>query len=242
MILIILAGGFAKRLMPISEFIPKPLLPVSGRPIIDHILDHVKNLDFEKIIISTNSKFADQFKYYIKTHPSYKNMELIIEPTKSESEKFGAVKGIGYVLDTLNVNSDFMVIAGDNFFDFDLYTSFEKFRSLNESVIGLYDIKELEEAKRFGVVNIDSDGKIINITEKPEEPDSTLISMGVYLFKKEIKKFLEEYVENSENKDTLGTFISWLLKKTELYGIRYEGTWVDIGSIDAYRNLFTYKK
>ncbi len=242
MILIILAGGFAKRLMPISEFIPKPLLPVSGKPIIDHILDHVKNLNFEKIIISTNSKFSDQFKYYIDTHPSYNNIELIIEPTSSESEKFGAVKGIEYVLDTLNINSDFMVIAGDNFFDFDLYPSFEKFSLINKSVIGLYDIKSVEEAKRFGVVKIDSDGKILNITEKPENPESTLISMGVYLFKKEIKKFLEEYVKSSKNKDTLGTFISWLLKKTELYGVKYEGTWVDIGSIDAYRNLFIDKK
>jgi len=242
MILIILAGGFAKRLMPISEFIPKPLLPISGKPIIDHIFDHVKNLDFEKIIISTNSRFSDQFRYYINTHPAYKNMELIIEPTRSESEKFGAVKGIEYVLDKLNINSDFMVIAGDNFFDFDLHTSFEKFRSINKSVIGLYDIKSLEEAKRFGVVKIDAEGKILNIREKPGNPDSTLISMGVYLFKKDVKKLLEEYIENSENKDTLGTFISWLLEKTELYGIKYNGTWADIGSIDAYRNLFISKK
>jgi glucose-1-phosphate thymidylyltransferase len=242
MILIILAGGFAKRLMPISEFIPKPLLPVSGKPIIDHIFENVKDINFEKIVISTNSKFSDHFKYYINTQKRYKNIELVIEPTKSESEKFGAVKGLNYVLRTLNINTDFTVIAGDNFFDFSLYSAFEKFSALRKSVIGLYDVKSFAEARKFGVVKIAPDGKILTITEKPEKPDSTLISMGVYLFKKEIKKLLEEYLVNSVNRDTIGTFLSWLLNKTELYTVKYDGAWADIGSIDIYRDIFLREK
>ncbi|MEM1654025.1 MAG: sugar phosphate nucleotidyltransferase, partial [Thermoplasmata archaeon] len=62
---IILSGGFAKRLLPISEFIPKSLFPLGGKPILDHIIQKLNAIGIRKIYISTNKKFSDQFEYFI---------------------------------------------------------------------------------------------------------------------------------------------------------------------------------
>ena len=242
MIAIILAGGYGRRLMPLSEFIPKQLLPIAGKPLLTHILDNISDVEFDKAIISTNSRFSDQFVHYVDLmQPRYnKKLKLVIEPTRREEEKFGAVKGLNYVLNEERVSGDFVVIAGDNFFDFKLRSIFDKFHKINQNVIGLYDVKYKEEAKRFGVVDIDNTGKVINLTEKPENPDSTLISMGLYVFKEDTKELIEEYINSSKNVDHLGSLISWMLSKTTIYSQVYSGMWVDIGVIEAYRKLIEY--
>ena len=239
MIVIILAGGYGRRLMPLSEFIPKQLLPIAGKPLLTHILDNVSDVELDKVIISTNSRFSDQFVHYVDLmQPRYnKKLKLVIEPTRSEEEKFGAVKGLNYVLNEEVVDGDFVVIAGDNFFDFKLKSIFDKFYRINQDVIGLYDVKYKEEAKRFGVVKTDKNGRVINLTEKPENPSSTLISMGLYVFKKDSKELIDEYVKSSKNVDHLGSLISWMLNKTSIYSQVYSGMWVDIGVIESYRKL-----
>jgi glucose-1-phosphate thymidylyltransferase len=63
---LILCGGFATRLEPITLFVPKPLLPIGGKPIIDYIVEDIEKFSVNRIVISTNRKFADQFEYWMK--------------------------------------------------------------------------------------------------------------------------------------------------------------------------------
>ena len=124
---IVLAGGFAKRLSPLSEYLPKPLLPLGGVPLMNYIIDAlIETVKPQRIIISTNAKFAANFKYWIKNDDNIQRyidkLSLVVEPTlRSNEEKFGAIRGLQYVLHEEWVEEDALIIAGDNFFHgFDL--------------------------------------------------------------------------------------------------------------------------
>ena len=128
---LILCGGFATRLEPITLFVPKPLLPVGGKPILDHIIDGVAGLGVNRIVLSTNKKFSDQFKYWAenKTASGFKMpIEIVVEPTMHHGEKFGAIKGIDYTVEAARLKDDLLIIAGDNFYTFDLKRMVDAFR------------------------------------------------------------------------------------------------------------------
>lgn len=233
---VILCGGFAKRLLPISEFIPKPMLPLGGRPLLDHIIDRIVKLKLDKVYLSVNKKFQDQFKYYSSKRNDIE-IDLIVEPTMREEEKLGAIKGLYFALEKIR-NDDFLVVAGDNYFDFELLKIYDFYFNKKSITIGLYDLKDYEDAKRFGVVEIDEHNKIKSFEEKPKIPKSKLISTGIYIFPNNIKYKLSNYISYKNNPDQLGHFISWLIKNETVYGIPLIGKWYDIGTIDTYRELY----
>ncbi len=238
---LILCGGFATRLEPITLFVPKPLLPIRGKPIVDYILENVSNNGVKRIVISTNSKFADQFNYW-KVHREAVNglhnkLELIIEPTMHEGEKYGAIRGINHSIEKANLNDDLMIIAGDNFYDFDLSKMMEHFNRSRKPTIAVYDVKSLDEAKRFGVVTLNGD-KVVGFQEKPEHPRSTLISTGIYIFPRELLGKFKEYLNDKNNPDAPGYFVQWLIKYSELEAVVYKGKWFDVGTVDTYKKVF----
>src|SRR5271168_4663726 len=109
---IILCGGYATRLEPITFFVPKPLLPVNGKPILDHIIDDMEGLKINRFVLSTNLKFYDQFEYWAANKKnSPEKIELIAEPSMDHSEKFGAIKGLNYTIEKAGVTDDILIIA-----------------------------------------------------------------------------------------------------------------------------------
>jgi len=130
------------------------------------------------------------------------------------------------------------VIAGDNFFDFSLADFVEFFKRIYKPVIAIYDVGDLERAKRYGTVLLNSSGRVIKMIEKPENPETTLISTACYAFPRGIDSFMDEYLKGENNPDSPGYFISWLTQRYEVYGYIFHGTWMDIGNIDEYRQAF----
>ena len=237
---IILCGGFATRLEPITLFVPKPLLPIQGKPIIDNTMDKMRAAKPRRVIISTNKKFSDQFEHWAISRGRISGtgkIEILVEPTLHNKEKFGAVKGIEFAIKKKRINDDLLIVAGDNFYKFDLLRMIKRFRELRKPVIALHDIKKKEEAKRFGVISM-KNGIIAHFEEKPEKPKSTLISTGIYLFPKETLKMFEEYLSDSNNPDAPGYFLHWLINREKVYGITYNEEWYDIGTIDTYQKVF----
>lgn len=237
---LILCGGFATRLEPITLFVPKPLLPVEGRPILDHIMDGVASLGVDRIVLSTNKKFGDQFNYWAtnKKASGFKTpIEIVVEPTMHHGEKFGAIKGINYTIESAKLKEDLLIIAGDNFYTFDLKRLVDSFKKNKKATIAVHDVKSLEDAKRFGVVNLK--GSIVDsFEEKPQSPKSSLISTGIYLFPAGMLDKFHEYVSDGNNPDAPGYFLQWLIGKEEVYGVIYNENWYDIGTIDTYRKVF----
>jgi len=232
---LILAGGFARRLAPITDFIAKPLLPVGDRLIIDWIVDNIKNAGIDEIIVSTNSYYEKQFRYWIKCRGE--NISLLIEPTLKEEEKFGAIKGMKYAMDKYG-EDEYLIVAGDNYFDFSLSQFLGFYKEKNSPVVAVYDVEDREKARRYGVISVDASGKIIKFAEKPQNPESTLIATACYAFPEEIYGLLDEYLENKNNPDSPGYFISWLISKVPVYAFPFKGIWLDIGNLDEYRRAF----
>ena len=236
---ILLAGGFAKRLEPISRFIPKPLLHVDGVPLINYTIEKILEIPHGKIIISVNSKFEKNFRHWLRTVQYENNLKiyLSVEPSKSEEEKLGAIGGLWYTIKTFNVDidgSDVLVILGDNLFDFSLIQFVGYARRLDEIVIGVYDIKNIEEAKRYGVVTIDEDRRIIDFQEKPKDPKSTLISVGIYYFPNNKLYRIEEFLKENKKTDAIGSFFEWLIRREKVYAYIFQGEWFDIGTPESY--------
>ncbi len=98
MIVIVLAGGYAKRLQSITKDIPKPLLKVAGKPIISYIFDRLNRIeDIQRIIISTNLRFEEQFKEWLRNSNPSKTVEIISDRSRSDEEKPGALASLANI-------------------------------------------------------------------------------------------------------------------------------------------------
>ncbi|MDE1857008.1 MAG: nucleotidyltransferase family protein [Candidatus Micrarchaeota archaeon] len=238
---IILCGGFAKRLEPITRFIAKPLLPVGGRPLIDYIFDGLDGCGADRIIVSTNSKFADQFEYWLRIKDGKRHM-MIVEPTAHNDEKFGAIRGIAYAIEKAGIDSDLMVINGDNFYSLDLKRMVERFKgSGRKPTVALYETDSMESLTKSGVVALDSEGNISEFEEKPKIPKSNLLSTGIYLYPRELLGTFKHYLSAGNHPDAPGYFIQWLIKTEKVAGLKFSGEWYDIGTMESYQELFDKK-
>ncbi len=233
---IVLAGGFARRLWPLTENRPKPLLPVAGKPMIEYILENLSSVDvLEKIYIATNSRFGPHFSEWLETFEARKPIEIFMEQSRHEDEKIGAIGALGLLLKEHNINDDVIVIAGDNLFDFEISEFLSSHNGMPQVV--LYDMAEKDAVrKKYGVVRLDENGIIRDFQEKPENPVSTLISTGCYFFPRNAVNMIHRYLEQGHNPDAPGFFISWLSKNLDVKGfvLGNDMKWFDIGSLESY--------
>jgi glucose-1-phosphate thymidylyltransferase len=234
---LILAAGYATRLYPLTKEFPKPLLKVGRRPIIAYIIDKLKAIEgVDEIIVVTNSKFISQFRKWSRGLKIRKRLSLVDDLTKSLLDRRGAIGDVNFVINKKRIRDDLVVIGGDNLFDgrLDGFLSFAH-RLKTNPVIGAYNIKDIREAKKYGVIKLSASNKVIDFKEKPQNPNSALVAMCLYYFPKERLRLIKEYLKNKADKrDATGFYIDWLRKKVPVYGFVFEGLWYDIGSYKFY--------
>ncbi|HBU07766.1 MAG TPA: nucleoside-diphosphate-sugar pyrophosphorylase [Candidatus Omnitrophica bacterium] len=235
---LILAAGYGTRLYPLTKKYPKPLLPVGGRPILDYIagkLTRVKAL--KEIIVITNARFYPNFLKWAEKFKTGPSIKILNDGTRNENERLGAVGDISFALDREAINEDVIIFGGDNLFEESL-DGFIKF-SLSKkprASIGVYDIKKKSLAVKYGVVKLDKKNKIVNFTEKPPRPMSSLVATCLYYIPKEKLKYFAEYRESCQGGcDASGSFIGWLSRNDEVYSFVFKKQWYDIGDLKVYR-------
>jgi glucose-1-phosphate thymidylyltransferase len=232
---IVLAGGYAKRLWPLTLNTPKALLPIAGKPILDYVIDKLEALNppLRKIVLSTNMCFQPQFKEWLASK-NYKNVVLLPDDSECEEKKLGAIKAMANITAFAD-EEDVLVIAGDGMFKDDLSGMMESFYKKRTPMVALYSVKNIEEAKRCAVITADKKGKITAFTEKPSEPKTTMVCGAVYAFPKTVKKWLAEYLAEGLPTDQPGRFVEWLYKKEPVYGYALKDYLWDIGTHEAYK-------
>ncbi len=206
---------------------PKCLLEYKGKPIISHMVDKIpKQLD---ILVTTNKKFEAHFRRWQKTLD--REITVCVEPVFSEEQSFGAVGSLHYWVTTAHITDDLLVLAGDNYFEFDL-TEFISGYNRKNTLVAVCDIGGKSEACQFGVVQLDGH-KIVRFDEKPVEPKSTLAATACYLLPVRVFPLLSEFVRKGKA-DNLGSFIAYLTNVDEVHAYVFAELWLDIGSIDTY--------
>ena len=231
---ILLCAGYATRLYPLTLDRPKPLLPVAGKPMIEHILEKIEKVDdVDEVLIITNNKFFNNFRNWKRKFSFSKPIKIVNDDTNSDEDKLGAVGDIGFAVKKEEIEDDVFIVAGDNLFEFDLRKLFDFFKEKKASVIALYDVQDKSiAAGKYGVVELDENSRIINLEEKPKEPKTTLASTACYIFTEEDAEELKKSLSEGAKHDNLGDFIGWLIARKELYGLVFKERWFDIGSRD----------
>jgi len=228
---IILSAGYATRLYPLTKNIPKPLINVAGKPIIEHIIGKLESIStLNKIYVITNDKFERHFKDWTTNFNSKKPLEIINDGTKSNDDRLGALGDINYLIKNKNLTNDFIIIAGDNLFELSLDEVAKIFNDKKQNVIVVYDVKNLELAKHYGIVEINNN-IVVHFEEKPSNPKSTLASTGIYLFPQKTIALIQKYIAQGNNPDKTGDFIEWLHKRENIYAFITDKPWYDIGSL-----------
>ncbi len=229
---IVLAGGFAKRLRPLSDTTPKPLLKVGGRPIIDYVIDRVMDVeDVNMITVSVNLKFKDLFEVWLRAR-NLPHSSLAVDHAMREEEKPGAVAALASI--TAVIRDDCLIVGGDNLFTSSLKPLIDRFQSTRCPVMGIYNLDNKELAKQYSTISLDSDGRIVSFVEKPNSPDSSLIGTAIYVLPREALPKFADFTTTASNRDSPGRFFEWLHKRQPVYGVILEGQWWDIGTLDQY--------
>lgn len=228
----ILAGGFATRLWPLTEHRAKPMLLVDGKPILAHILEQIP--ESIEVFLLTNSRFEKDFQRFLNS-TNYK-AKIFCEDAYCDTNKLGALAAVSAAVEHFKINDDLLVLAGDNLLP---NLKIEDLFPAEDSVcLAIKTVPSLEDARAFGVVEIDSNlvnglQKVKTFNEKPEIPVSRYVSTGFMGIGKALLPGLRRFAKKSP--DALGAVITdFLARNIEVKASVVEGDWFDVGSYEAY--------
>ncbi|MFC4356648.1 NDP-sugar synthase [Halobium salinum] len=237
---VVLAGGYATRLWPITRNRPKMLLPVGEMTVIDIIFDDLEADDrIDEVFVSTNEAFAEDFEEYLE-ESEYEKPTLSVEETVEEDEKFGVVGALAQLVDREGVEDDLLVVAGDNLLSFDMSEFVDYFYEKETTSLAAYDVGSKEKAKSYGLVELDGE-RVVDFQEKPEDPKSTLVSIACYAFPAETLPKIDEYLASDNNPDEPGWLIQWLQSREPVNAFTFDGAWYDIGTPASYLEAVAWK-
>jgi glucose-1-phosphate thymidylyltransferase len=230
---LILAAGYATRLYPLTENFPKPLLKVGDKAILDWLIDDLKQTGLiEEYVVVTNHKFAHIFEEWAEGRPS---ISVIDDGTSTNETRLGAVKDIELGIRTRDIDDDLLVMAGDNLLDFSLGGFLKYAQGKDTTCIMRYYEPNTERLHKCGVVEIDSDDRILSMEEKPAEPKSHWCCPPFYYYKKADLKLVGKGIAEGCGTDAPGSFIAWLCTQTTVHAWEMPAARFDIGSLDTYQ-------
>jgi len=214
---VMLVGGFGTRLRPLTYRLPKPLVPVMGKPLMMHVIDALPP-EVDNLIIPVNYK-RDMMEEFIAQRDLPLNIEIVDEPEALGTA--GAVKNVEAGIDR---GETFLVLNGDVVASVDL-SEFVAFHNSKGGVASI-TLWEVEDPTPYGVAQLDDNNRILRFQEKPkqEEAFSRLINAGAYALEPEVLDEIGPGFVSMERE-----IFPKLLSKG-MYGFTFEGYWADCGT------------
>ncbi|TYT60579.1 sugar phosphate nucleotidyltransferase [Natrialba swarupiae] len=230
---VVLAGGYATRMWPITKHRPKMFLPIGDSTVVDRIFAELEADDrIDGVYVSTNERFAADFEAHL-ADSEFEKPRLSVEETTEEDDKFGVVGALAQLIDREAIDDDLLVIAGDNLISFAVSDFLDYFERMDAPTLAAYDVGSREKAKSYGLVELEDD-RVVDFQEKPDDPKSTLVSIACYAFPRDALSLLPTYLEEGNNPDEPGWFVQWLQNREPTYAYTFEGAWFDIGTPESY--------
>ncbi len=235
----ILAAGKGTRVQPITYTIPKPLIPILHKPVMEFLVDLLKQHDFTEIMVNVShlakeieSYFHDGQRFGVQIAYSFEG--TIREDGELEGQAMGSAGGMRRIQDFYPFFDDtFVVLCGDALIDLDLTAAVKWHREKGSLATIVTKSVPREEVSSYGVVVTDQDGRVQAFQEKPtiEEALSTNINTGIYIFEPEVLN----YIPSGQEYDIGGDLFPKLVEMgAPFYAIPMDFQWVDIGKVPDY--------
>ena len=247
MLAMILAGGRGSRLHELTNKVAKPAVSYGGKyRIVDFPLSNCANsgidvvgvlTQYESILLNSYVAAGRRWGLDAKDSGVY-----ILPPRETADSNLDVYRGTA---DAISQNIDFidtyspeyiLILSGDHIYKMDYDKMLDAHKANNaDATIAVLPVP-MKEASRFGIMNTDENGKIVEFEEKPEKPKSNLASMGIYIFNwKQLRKALTGYMKNPDSSHDFGKDIipNFLNEGKALYAYKFEGYWKDVGTIDS---------
>lgn len=201
---------------------------------LEHVLDSLAGVTRgDDVYIVTNAKFAGHFEQwaasYRKQNPGMR-VTVINDGSTDDTNKLGAIGDTNLVIDKAELDDDIVIVAGDNLFSERLDGFREYCLQQNAPVLGVYDVGDLEEIKKYNAIEIDEEQRITYFEEKPANPRSTLTGIALYHYPKSSLPLIKQYIAEGNNPDQPGRLVQWLYPRVPFYVWRVPGIWYDVGS------------
>ncbi|MEE8417880.1 MAG: sugar phosphate nucleotidyltransferase, partial [candidate division Zixibacteria bacterium] len=221
---VIMAGGFGTRLRPLTANIPKPMVPMAGRPVMEHILLLLKKHKIKHVTAVLYFQ-SEQIKSYFGNGKRW-NVDIKYITSEADYGTAGSVKNA-----QRNLDSRFIVISGDVLTDFDISGAIDF--HIKKKALATIVLTRVENPLRYGIVITSKSGKITRFLEKPGwgQVFSDTVNTGIYILEPEVLDMIPPALEYDFSQDL---FPVMLEKKLKLYGYIAPGYWRDIGNIEDY--------
>src|SRR6187431_1765445 len=227
---LVLAAGYATRLYPLTLDRPKALLEVGGKPMLDRVVERLRPMGLEGVVVVTNAKFTPHFEEWAE---GKEDVTVVNDGTTSNDDRLGAIGDIGFVLDELGIDEELVVVAGDNLFGADVSGLVPYGREVDAPVIAVHDVGDLERMHEYNQIEVDEEGRIVFFEEKPSAARTTLSGVALYYYPRRALPLVKQYLEEGNNPDQPGRLVEWLYARTAFYTWLLPGEWYDIGSAET---------
>jgi len=225
---VVLAGGLATRLRPLTWVTNKHLLPVYNKPMIYYPLEMMKRVGIKETLLITSGDHVGDFANLLKSGDEFKTRlyyAIQHDPT-------GGIADAMKLAEEFSHGEPIMVILGDNIFSFDMGVSLEKFKkqlTKEKKAAMVFGVERDTEARQYGVIEIDNDGKVISIEEKPEHPKSNIAQTGIYLYDQRVFDFVRKLKPSERGQLEVTDLNNMYLKEKSLI-CEVIDWWVDAGT------------
>ena len=224
---LVLAGGTATRLFPLTIVTNKHLLPIYDRPMIYYPLDTLAGMGIREVMVIVGGKSVGDIVELLGDGRHF-GLDLTY---RYQRGALGIAHAIGLARDFIGGDA-FCVVLGDNILRGEPLA--ETVQTFEDGPYGagtlLYRVPDPE---RFGVAELDEEGRVVGFEEKPEQPKSTIVSTGVYVMPKKVVGMVSQYVREGNSADRFGDFLVWLMNRHNLHAFHFD-KWFDIGTPETY--------
>ncbi|ADU51981.1 Nucleotidyl transferase [Thermaerobacter marianensis DSM 12885] len=227
---ILLAGGLGTRLHPLTQELPKPMVPVLGRPWLEHLIERLAEAGIADIVLSLRHGKDVVVEHFSSNPPRGVRLRYAVEPLPLGTG--GAIRfAAGAVAGD---DGPFLVFNADVVQTFDTrgLLAFHRQRRAHVTIA----LVEVEDPSAYGAVELDAEGRVLRFVEKPRpgETTSRLVNAGIYVFEPEVLRWIPPGREVSVERETFPALVAAGLK---VYGCACQGYWKDIGTRQRYLEL-----
>lgn len=239
---VLLCAGYATRMGELTRNFPKALLPVGGRPILSDLVDQLATTGrFERIAIVTNARDFGHFERWraesfaeLIGNGRAPELVLVNDGTATNETRLGAIGDLALALRETGLTGPLLVGAGDNLFRFDLAAYLADYDRAPTSMVLVQEEPELARRQRSGVAELDAEGNLVRLWEKPEMPPSLLCCPPLYLLSAEALAEVEPCLASNPGVDAPGNLIAWIAERLLVRTHRMQGERLDVGNAESY--------